>query len=878
MKEGMIGIIVGVSALLAALTGCEGLVSSNVDIRDDRDSTHYYVDLVPAAGIPVVEDLNNGNGGSATSYALAEAFNKYDAVYYVGDKGVTVPPGKTLYVAPGSAVPYFHVAAEISRGGASRAGVSANAAAAKLVVLNGATMPLSGTSTLGGLLQVNAGGSIDQGSSGSASITGAGRVVVGGKVNVDSITVAGDVYVAQGDGYQYGIIAANIDTTYLALKTRIPTAEGSIDGSAAGPSAEDFYAFETVAAEASRDVQVDGAVWGNITSGGNVRVAENSHVAGLNAFYGYVDGSITSYGQAEVLGNVTGDVIAKDAVTVGSNLSPHPHRAQVGGALYSRTGNVTIKPRANSGNIVAYRGNVTIEEGAAAAGIDTYCDNSPYNNSPYDGIADLVNHGNVIVKGRVDSAISDAGRGIISVGSGSISSGGTVTVRPYGGNDAGWQDFGPNGYVSGDVAARYSATVDGVIGGNLDTNNYVFDGGNENQNVTVNGVVGGRVLAGGSLTVADHHSVAGNINPGVSFGAIYANGYVGGGAEAHSRNGTGPSVINGYVGGGSFYAGEAAALTIAATGRINTLGHGSSYSIYSDPGARIYGTLFIESGGELDADTIGDIRSERGSGGSLAGVHILAHANSLVNGGRLGNSDSGIVIERGAKIYTTAPIAIPGGGDLADQEAQFSALAASQVIHTNVAPPPIGSLGIHRGPLALTVGLHNSVTLTDDTAITGTVTVNGLLMLNGHNLTLNGNSVLTLGSNNSPMPNYDAYGPDYSNGAVSFANRGSLEFDSAAALNGLGGSKYEPSYDSSYNANNRNPVVIGVESSSNSGNMVEFALPFPATAADGPGENFMPGVNAVLGGLNYSSAPDYINKTSGFVWTHSAYIQLTINR
>jgi hypothetical protein len=869
MKKGIVRALAGAGALFMALTGCEGLVTSNVDVHDDRDSTHYYVDLVPAAGIPVVEDLNNGNKDE-TSYALAEAFNKYDAVYYVGDKGVVVPPGKTLYVAPGSAVPSFHVAAEISRG--ARAGVNIGAEAAKLVVLDGATMPLSGSSTLGGLLQVNVGGHIDQGT-GSASITGAGRVVVGGRITVDSVTVAGDVYVAQGDGYQRGVITADIDTTWLALKTQAPNEKGYLDHGASGPSGEDFYAFETAAAEASRDVRVDGAVRGGIISGGDVYIAENNGVTGLNAFYGYVNGSITTYGRAEVLGNVTGNVIAKDAVTVGSNLSPNPHRAQVGGAIYSRAGNVILKPRANSGDIVAYRGSVTIEEGAAAAGIDTYYDNSPYNNSQYDGIADSVNHGNVLVKGIVHSSINSSGA--VSAGSGGISSGGTVTVRRYGDPNAGWKDFGPNGYVSGDVAARYSATIDGVVGGDLDTAAYVFDGENETQNVIVNGAVGGHVSAGGTLTVADHRAVPGNSNPGVSVntgaGAIYANGYVGGGAAVQSRNGTGPSVISGYVGGGSFYSGESAALTIASTGRVNTFGHGSSHNIYGEPGARIYGTLAIESGGELDADTIGDIRTERGSGGSLADIHVLAHAGDLANGGRLGNSGSGVTIARGARVYTAAPIAIPGGGDLADQEAQFRALAASQVIHANVAPA-VGSLGIPGdGSPGFTVGLYNGVTLTHDTAIAGTVIVDGMIALNGHKLTLNDNGVIVLGADNSPLFSYHAYGPDYINGAVSFANSGSLEFaGGAAALNGLSGSRYETSYDSSYGAHNQNPVVIGVEGSSYSGNIAEFAQPFPATTANGPGENFTPGAGAVLEEFNYSSGVAYISKTSRFVWTHSA--------
>jgi cytoskeletal protein CcmA (bactofilin family) len=867
MKKGMVGAIAGVSALLMVLTGCEDLVTSNVDARQDGcGSTHYYVDLVPAAGIPVVEDLNNGNKDD-TSYALAEAFNKYDAVYYVGDRSVAVPPGKTLYIAPGSAVPSFHVAAEVSRGGAARAGVSMDAGAAKLVVLDGATMPLDGYSTLGGLLQVNVGGRIDKGA-GNAAITGAGRVVVGGRIDVDNITVAGDVYVAQGDGDQHGVITADIDTTWLALKTRTPNEKGCIDHSAADSSGEDFYAFESVAPETSRDVRVDGAVRGSITSGGDVYIAENSHVTGLNAFYGYVNGSITTYGKAEVLGNVTGNVIAKGAVAVGSNLSPNPHRAQVGGAIYSRTGNVIIKPRANSGDIVAYRGNVTIEEGAVATGIDTYYDNSPYNNSQYDGVADLVNHGNVMVKGIVSSSINSSGAS--GAGSGGISSGGTVAVRRYGDPNAAWKDFGPNGYVSGDVAARYSATIDGVVGGDLDTASYSFDNESETQNVMVNGVVGGRVLAGGTLTVADHHNVPGNVNPSVSFGAIYANGYVGGGAAVQSRNGTGPSVISGYVTGGSFSVGAPATVAIASTGRVNTFGHGSSGYHGS---AQVYGTLAIDSGGELDADSIGDIHiGGSDNSDSLTDGHVLAHANSLANGGRLGPSWSGIAIAPGARLYTATPIAIPDSGSPADQEAQFMALAASQVIHTNVASA-IGSLGVYSGgPLALTVGLCNSVTLTANTNITGTVTVDGLLALNGHKLTLSGSGVIALGADNSPVFNYDT---DYSNGAISFANSSSaLEFNSAtAALDGLSSlPDEEANYDSSGNRYNAGPVVIGVQNPASYHNIVaEFTTP-PGTVAGGPaGGSFMPGIGAALQGAIYSSGTDYISKTSGFVWTYSAY-------
>jgi cytoskeletal protein CcmA (bactofilin family) len=864
MKKSKVGVIAGILALLMVLTGCEGLVTSNVDIRDDDNSTHYYVDLVPAAGIPVVEDLNNGNA-TETSYKLAEAFNKYDTVYYVGNSSVTVPAGKTLYVAPGSAVPSFFVASAISKGNTTRAGVSTGAGTAKIVVLEGATMPLAGPSTLGGLLQVNVGGRIDQGSSGSAAITGAGRVIVGGSVNIDSITVAGDVYVARGNGSQHGIITAVIDTTYLALPTRAPNEDGNLNSS--GRSDEDFYAFETVVPETSRDVRVDGVVKGDITSGGNVYIAENSRITGLNEYYGYVNGDITTYGKAEVLGNVTGNVIAKDAVTVGSNLTPVPHRAQVGGAIYSRIGNVLIKPRANSGNIVAYRGSVTIEEGAAVTGIDTFYDNSSYSKSKYDGIDDLVNHGNVIVKGIVNSSITSSGAS--SYGSGDIFSGGTVVVRLYDNPKAAWSDFGPNGYVSGNVAARYSARIDGVVDGDLDTNNYAFDLEDETpaqtQNVMVNGAVFGQVSAGGALTVADHHAVDGNINPGISFSGVYANGYVGGGAEVYSQHGTGPSIINGYVEGGAFYVGSPATVTIASTGRVNTFGYGGGYN----DSVQVYGTLAIEAGGELDADEIDDIYLSSGDdNGSLTDSHVFAHASGLVNGGHLGPTWSPITIAPGVKLYTKTPLAANTNPTLAEQETQFKELAASQFIHANVRPTT-PSLGVHgNGALNLTVGLYNGVTLINDTSITGTITVNGMLALGGKELTLNGAGAVALDADNSPLFNYAEDG-DYINGSISFAGSGSsLKFNSAtAALNGLSSpSSYRPT--GAPDTYNRDPVVIGVESSFyGSYTVAEFALPVTVTAV--PTGDFMPGFGVVL--KESSSSYTYISKTSKFVWEYTTY-------
>jgi hypothetical protein len=745
MKRYIIKVMAGILALPAMFMSCEGPAGPNTGAvgATGESSGNYYADRVPASGIPVVANHCDRDPGE-TEYEIAEAFNKYDAIYLVGETGssgvaVDVPPGKTLYVAPGSRVVSFNVAAEISRGAAARdAGLDIGAGPGALVVLDGATMPLSGANALGGLLQVNKGGTIY---GPSAAIIGSGRVVVGGKVVVDSIAVAGEVFVAQGDGSNYGVVQADIDTTYLALPTLKPDPEGAIGG---GRQSDDFYAFENVEPDPSRDVTVDGAVIGNISSGGNVYVAENDRISPLNDFYGYVKGSITSYGKVEALGNVEGSVIANNEVAVGSRLDS-PHRAQVKFTIYSRAGNVVIGKRANSGDIVAYQGSVIIEAGAAATGIDTYYDNLGYDRG--------ANRGDVIVRGLVSSSVGD--RHGASVGSGAIASGGSVIVAPWAYSSG---DFGADGQVNGNVSSRMSARIDGVVLGSLDTGSYPFDGTGA-QNATVNGYVGGRVTAGGALVVADHREGPGNVNAG-SIGGISANGYVGGGAAIY---GTGPSIIRGLVEGGSLYVGSLAGVVIAATGRVNALG---------SSGVETHGTLVLESSGELDVDEIGEISSRHIS---FTDAHVFAHASSLANGGRLGPPESGVSFEQGAKLYTQTPVSVPAGLAAGTQDEQFKSLAASTVIHTNAAPP--ATLGASK----LTVGLNNIVTLTGNTAAAGSVEVNGLLALNGYELAIGG--AITQGSDNNPIFNYDDSG--FVNGAICFedhsgSKRGSLRFTGPA--------------------------------------------------------------------------------------------------
>jgi cytoskeletal protein CcmA (bactofilin family) len=862
MKKSISDFIVSITALLMILAGCDGLITSNVNVKDDGGSGHYYVDRVPANGIPVIDDLNNGNQQSA-DYVIAEAFNKYDAIYLVAEDYVTVvvPPGKTLYVAPGSNVTGFNVAAEVSKGNAARnAGLDVDAGPGTIVVLDGATMNLSGPSTLGGLLQVNVGGII---SGPSAAITGTGKVIVGGKVVVSNITVAGEVYIAQGDGCRYGVVQADIDTTYLSLPTLMPDEDGRIDSSSR--SDDDFYAFENAEPAASRNVTVDGVAIGDIISGGHIYVAENNRVTGLNKFYGYVAGSgssgnatIITYGNAEVLGNVEGSVIAKGSVAVGSKLSS-PHRAQVRSAIYSRTGNVVINTRANSGDIVAYQGSVTIEAGGGATGIDTY-----YNN--YDNGDSNVARGDVIVRGIVNSSVG------ASSGSGDINSGGSIIVAPYRSESA---DFNFNGYVGGDVSSRRSATIDGVVLGSLYAQNS-FDRTGP-QDVIVNGYVGGRVTAGGTLAVADHHNVPENINSGAYIGSIYANGYVGGGAEI-GQNGSGQSILKGLVEGGSLHIHSPANVVIATTGRVNVL---------DSQGATVSGALAIEALGELDADAIDEIYYNGSS--PLNGVYVYAHASNLANNGRLGPPESGITIASGAKIYTQEPIPIPNGATLnydsgtesgiaasAEHDERLKALADSNVIHTNVTPF-LASLGVST-PLALTVGAYNSVTLVQDTELAGTINVNGLLALNGHELAASG--AIALASDASNILNYDI-GDNYVNGYISFGyafDYGSLKFTgAAAALCGLS-SLSEQRTDYDYSAGqpyNAGPVVFGVtrpySDPEYSTTVADFESPYPAILQDAPGETFAPGAGAVLKGSGYHGGHDYISKDSRFIWGFTTY-------
>jgi hypothetical protein len=387
--------------------------------------------------------------------------------------------------------------------------------------------------------------------------------------------------------------------------------------------------------------------------------------------------------------------------------------------------------------------------------------------------------------------------------------------------------------------------------------------------VIVNGYVGGRVIAGGALAVADHHDAPENSNPGKYLGSIYANGYVGGGAEVH---GAGQSAIRGLVEGGSLYVGSLAELVIAATGRVNA---------FDSQGVSVEGKLIIEASGELDVDGIGEIS---GHSGSFNDLHIFAHAESLANEGRLGPPGSGVTLARGARLYTRTPVTVPAlanldfdrgiqtGSVVAPDvlDARFRALAGSAVLHATIAAP--ANLGAS-APLAFTVGAHNVVALTQNTVLAGNVDLQGSLRLNGHELALAG--AITVASDNSPVSHYSD-GADYANGSIYFEAAGSehsaLHFaGAAAALNGLGLSAEKAGgADGSGNPFNAAPVVTEVESSSGS-TVAVFRSPFPPTAPGGPGGNFAPGSGALLAGSAYGGLA-WINKDSRFVWRFTARV------
>jgi hypothetical protein len=322
-------------------------------------------------------------------------------------------------------------------------------------------------------------------------------------------------------------------------------------------------------------------------------------------------------------------------------------------------------------------------------------------------------------------------------------------------------------------------------------------------------------------------------------------------------------------------------VAIASTGRVNTIGPGND--------VKVSGKLTIAAGGELDANAIGDIAI--GYTNPLTDIHILAHAEGLYNNGRLGLStaDSGIIIAAGAKVYTRTPVAIPAFAALdyaagtasgapaasLQQDAWFSSLAKSTVIHTNVAPPGSGIAG-SVSPLDLVIGRDNGVTLTQDTALAGNIAVNGLVILDGYELELNGSGIITLGADNGSILNYND--TDYINGSISFVPRSggyasSVKFNSAtAALNGLSASTQYPT------GNTAGPIVIGVQSGYSANSIphtytVASFTPPVATQTGGPAPGtFVPGAGAVLAGDASYAYGDYacIGKTSQAVWQHSA--------
>ncbi|GHV69982.1 hypothetical protein AGMMS49928_15410 [Spirochaetia bacterium] len=516
--------VLALLALALVFAGCDNPVAPGSTINTGNSGNsgpgstpnHFYADLVPPTGIPIIGDLNAGEEN--TGYILAEAFDKYDQIYYVGEGDETeviVPPGKTLYIAPGSKVTGFTVATAVTNGaaGLSRAvGLDTSAGSGTLVVLNGASINSAATNSLGGKLQVNKGGAI----TGSSTITGAGKVFVNGKITAADITVAGEVFVGRGDGAKDGIITADIDTT-LQSNYLTPGLGG------------DYLDFENTTPELSRNVTVEGVVIGSVTSGGDVYVARHDRVTTLqtiNPSWGYVGGSspttIIAIGKVEVLGYVTSDIIAKGDVLVGDTsvtVDSNRHLAAVTGSIYTRFGTVRLTAHTFTSNITSYEKDVEIPVTAYVSGnIDTYVNN---NGNTYYWLSGYhqVNRGNVTVKGVVV---------------GNITSGGTVTVDQYSTHGDSFYSYYASqlvsatypsqiGRVQGYIQARKEITVKGYVSSNVTNNGSGTVMSYDNGSVTVSGYVGGYVY-----TYANAAVVNGIVRGALRGYDVTITGYVGG--------------------------------------------------------------------------------------------------------------------------------------------------------------------------------------------------------------------------------------------------------------------------------------------------------------------------------------------------------------
>ncbi|GHV74888.1 hypothetical protein AGMMS49940_21900 [Spirochaetia bacterium] len=694
--------VLALLALALIFAGCEGPVGptgeagSNGSNGTDGTSgggsgSGQMIDAVVEGNYVIITfDDYEGTSDIKRNAILEDAFNQYDAVYLVGGTdskkiGVTVPAGKTVYIAPGSFVDHFNVASAINSDSASRAagGVAPSADGGTLVVLNGATVTLAASSinSLGGTLIINRGGIVTQNAADTSTIQGTGNIDVLGKLTVNKIAISGDLRVAAGDntddsGDSYGVVTAEkIYTNYLN-------------------SAGNVKVWGTI--------NLTNGASGLIRAGGDVFVAWGGRSTNWQTGSDPRNGLIKSSSSA-TLGNVQ----ANKEVRVYGKVEAHVQTtttvlddADVEDA--DALGGFTDTSRGQAGDVI-------VGEDLTAGGTRHYALIT----------GDITADTNVLIRANGDTGDTNT----VSLQSGStgrkIDARGTVTVE---------KDGDAHSWITADGDVTVSGEVFGYVttGGKLIVNK--DDGGpsgNSGTGAGVNGVIWGRATVNGSEPSFIYGRVANGLTVGAN--ATVTVGSNNGPSDQYSGPGVGLTdyaTRQGVVDpNGSAAANVSVSGVLIINGYVNVLGTtGITFGS---------GRVVINSTGQLDADDILDVVYGASVSDNAVAIRALAGSAGSIVGNASLTGGTGLYVASGAKLYTSNAIA-------PTTQQWFEALAASTVIHTNLtdnrvnAGTPVvnynGTLGAATGS-RLVIEDHNWVTLTAAAEFrqTSTFTVSGQL-------------------------------------------------------------------------------------------------------------------------------------------------------
>jgi hypothetical protein len=583
-------------ALALVVAGCEGVTTPEVTVNSGGGAggligtsgwgEYEYVDLVPGGNVPVI----NTSVGGTTLLDIAEAFNVYDEIVFVGTSTgkISVPPGKTLYLGSGATLTGgFHVFAADHFGlptptpaPALAAGISTNPSTnpGRVVVLSGATVTVSAPSEVSGKLYVNKGGYINLS---SYAITGTGSIYVFGRLNATGgIDLAGDLYIHAGNQY----------------------ANATLD-----------YGLVTLG---SSNLAIEGAltVWGKLTTTGNIAADHNVYVGPNNGQeFGYVSAhNLTTQENVGVDGwlNLSGTAFAAGDVIVNGQVNAIVATSSEGSAIFAG-GDVTVNGIANIGingggsnnvtGILAI-GSVTVNGDGVETGKVTITVNSITSAGTITGIFAIKD---VSVSGAVDLGgyLNIGGGGpysvtsIFALGDGVGATADTVAIS--GSVDLSLFSAGAGINATG-IWAQGNVLVTGIVGDSnpFDVGVVAAVGGAGPGNVTITGSQGvyGDVNAGGTFTLGA---------TGVGNGATVVTGDVESGTPGpHDIYGTIYGSYTAYAGTSTIYGAVYSGVTT-----VDPLG-GTGPTVVIDASGFVQGTA------DIQADTTLTINGTLDLGGS----------------------------------------------------------------------------------------------------------------------------------------------------------------------------------------------------------------------------------------------------------------------